>query len=332
MGLDVTVAVVSAAEPEDRLERMFTSVARQSGGLRLEVLVAAPGPDAPTIERAAARAGVEVQIVPNPTGRRTAGLNRILERASGQILARVDARSRLPEDYLRRCVDRLERDRNVGIVGGVQLVEPPPSTVGQRALVARALANPLALGAPSYRRVGASGAVDTVYLGAFRTAELRRLGGFDEQLDANEDFDVAERVRRTGRTVWLECDLAVGYEPRASVSEVLRQYWAFGHSKGRYWSLGKGRPNRRQAVAVGGAVALVAIGLVRPRAAGAVVIAALVGVASSDPVPVDGGLGLGRRAGAAVLSVGLVGSWVAGVLVELIRTGWSRARHARDAS
>jgi hypothetical protein len=186
-----------------------------------------------------------------------------------------------------------------------------------------------------------------VYLGAFRTDELRQLGGYDERLDANEDFDVAERCRRTGRTVWLEQDLVVGYEPRATAREVLHQYAAFGRAKAAYWRLGKGRPNLRQLAPFVGAGGLLVLAVLLPRALPAVVGAILLAALATDHLAAPEAPSLRVRLAASALSLGMVVAWAAGVVRGLLarpqgqkrvpapgsgNREWRSARSARQAA
>lgn len=114
--------------------------------------------------------------------------------------------------------------------------------VGGR-MVARPGASPVALGiaVAMNRRWGAGPArfhhdgepsfVDTVYLGTFRRAVLDRVGGWSEDVGVNEDFDLNDRVRRAGGTIWYDPALAVEYQPRETLRALARQYFRYGRSK-----------------------------------------------------------------------------------------------------
>lgn len=237
----VSVVLVALNEPPARVERAIAAVTAQDYAGSVEILVATP--DATAVPAGA-------RWVDNPTGARSAGLNLATLAANGDVICRVDARSVLPPDYIRRCVQRLD-DGRVGVVGGHQ--HPIAADNSRRARrIVRALRNPWLLGGAAYRRPGASGPVDTAYLGVFRRTELLALGGYDESLDANEDFDLCQRYRAAGFTVWLE-DLDVDYEARDSLRALWQQYVAFGRSKVRYWRRTGERPRPRQLLAIGAA-------------------------------------------------------------------------------
>jgi len=68
--------------------------------------------------RAAARhAFGEVLVLDNPARRTSVGLNIGLRHAQGALVARADARSRIPPGYLRSCAATLAGHPEVGVVG-----------------------------------------------------------------------------------------------------------------------------------------------------------------------------------------------------------------------
>ncbi len=216
------------------------------------------------VEKAASRYGfAEVLILDNPARRTSVGLNVGLQEARGTYLARVDARSRIPSGYLRTCEDTLRHHPEIGVVGGSQVARPRsprPVDVG----IASALRNRLATGMSRYRRASTSGPSDTVWMGFFRTGELRDVGGWSEAVALNEDYELNARYRAAGRTVWFDASLKSGYLPRTSMAGLARQYFRFGRVKGMWWARGE-RPARRQLALLACPVAfgVVLAGLVR---------------------------------------------------------------------
>ena len=210
---DVSVVATVFDEPTDRLERLLASLAAQEDVGSVEFVIATPIRDSDRFGLAPHGVVTKVVVVDNPSGDRSSGLNRAIAATTRPIVCRADARSSLGRKHLALCHERLIADAEVGIVGGMQLPVPGGRSVVARG-IARALANPWLLGGAKYRRRGAGGPADTVYLGCFRRAELEALGAYDERLAANEDFDLAQRYRQTGQVVWLEEGLEVPYEPR----------------------------------------------------------------------------------------------------------------------
>lgn len=263
----VTVVVPARNEEADLGACLDAVLAQDLPGHRLEVLVVDGGSTDRTRAVAEDRlAGADLArwvVVPNPVGTTPSNLNRGLAEATGAVLCRVDARSRIPADYVRRCAELLTRRPELAVVGGAQ-VAVPAGDGWEAVAIARALNNRFGMGGSRYRRGAASGPSDTVYLGAFRTEDLRGVGGWDERLGTNQDFDLNRRLAARG-TVWFEADLDVAYVPRARLGALWSQYRRFGRGKVRYWELTGDRPNPRQVVL-----------LVAPVAAAAVLAGALV--------------------------------------------------------
>lgn len=305
-------------EPRARLIRSMSAIARQEASAPLELVVAAC-PDDAEVESALAYCDLpEVHLVENRSGRRSEGLNRAIAASSGSVVCRVDARSRISPRYVETCVRRLETDPRIGVVGGFQRPVAEGDGVVARG-VARALRNPYVLGGAAYRRGGGGGPVDTVYLGSWRRADIEELGGFDERLDANEDFELCRRFAKAGRIVWLEDGLVVPYEARSRFADVLTQYHSFGRSKVRFWRTTGELPNGRQAVGLAlgccGVLAMPRI-MAHPRR---LVTAALIGGTAffatdgaTEPPNEDALI----RAAAAVGSVCVVFGWTSGVVHE----------------
>lgn len=321
----VAVVMVVRDEPLERMTRALDALAAQRGVDAFPVFIAAPDVD-PSAEPAALAHGAvrEVVQVANPTGARCAGLNRAVAATDADVVVRVDARSCLRPDHVARCLARLGCDPDVGVVGGVQWPKLPlghTGVVGRGAV--RSLRNRWLLGNASYRRPGAEGAVDTVYLGAFRRAELVALGGFDERLEANEDFDLCARYRESGRTVWLERDLVVDYEPRVGTVELFEQYRAFGEAKVTYWRSTCSTPNSRQWLALGltGAVFTTMLASAsRPRRLVGLAVGGLGAVAAIDHVADPAERSLAVRACAWRASVATTGGWLCGIAMGTARS------------
>ncbi len=194
------------------------------------------------------RGFVRVVTVENPGRTIPSNLNRGLAEAHGEFVCRVDVRSRLPEHYVATCVATLTTHPGRKVVGGRQYAVPPTPDAKGRG-IARGLNNRLTMGLSRYRRGAGSGPSDTVYLGFYRTEELRIVGGWDERLLVNEDFDLNQRFGGVD-TVWFDNRLDVGYVPRSGFAELFSQYLGFGKGKVDYWRLRRTSPKARQWLAM----------------------------------------------------------------------------------
>ena len=203
-------------------------------------------------------------VLANPNGNTPSNLNRGLAWSRGEFIVRVDARSQIPSDYLRRTTAILADRSQVVVTGGSQVAIPRTGNLRDQAIVA-ALNNPWAMGGSRYRRQAASGPSDTVYLGVFRRAQLSEVNGWNEQFSTNQDFELNRRIAALG-IVWFEAGLPVGYLPRRSAAALFRQYHRFGRWKAHYWVSSGRRPERRQWILlVAPPVVLTLAGLALPK-------------------------------------------------------------------
>lgn len=322
----VTVVIPTQDEESD-LVRALEAVANQDVPIEtVELIVVDGGSTDGTIAGARAaldgRGFARAEVLENPGGSTPSNLNVGLASARGRYLCRIDARSIVPESYLRKCTSTLEQRQEVIVTGGSQVARPRDASavaVG----IARALNNRWGMGLARYRRGAASGPADTVYLGAFRTQDLRSAGGWDERFATNQDFELNRRLGREG-TIWFHSDLHVGYLPRTSVAGLFAQYQRFGSWKVRYWRTTGDRPRLRQLAILAAppfaALAMVVAARRGPGAALGTVAAATVGATLVEVVGADEpGAGV-RGHMVAIVALGAVaGGWTSGVWDAVLR-------------
>ena len=162
-------------------------------------------------------------------------VNRGIEAAQGEIIVRLDGHSRPQSDYVGRALDAL-RDTGAALVGGVWEIAPgEPTRIGEA--IAHAVAHPIGAGDAAYRtaRTIDSGRteVDTVPFGCFRKTIWETLGGFDERLLANEDYEFNYRVRASGSAVVLDPGIRCTYFARSTLVDLASQYFRYGWWKAK---------------------------------------------------------------------------------------------------
>jgi glycosyltransferase involved in cell wall biosynthesis len=165
-----------------------------------------------------------VVLVNNPTGKTASGLNLALALSTNPVVVRVDAHAEIPSNYLSLVVEVLN-DTGAVNVGGVM------AAVGTTAFeksVAGAMRSAFGVGASRFHTGGKAGAVDTVYLGAFRREALIAIGGFDERFTRAQDWELNFRLRENGGIVYFDPRLHVTYRPRSSVRALAKQYFEYG--------------------------------------------------------------------------------------------------------
>ena len=156
-----------------------------------------------------------IVMLDNPRRITPSGLNVCLRRARGEFVARMDAHTYYPPDYLARGVERLR-------TGDTEWVSGPavPLPVGR---VSRAVALALQtwIGQGGSRKwQGATDGeapereLDTgVFGGVWRRSTVLEYGGWDERWPANQDAEMAGRFLATGCRLIMVPAMGARYVP-----------------------------------------------------------------------------------------------------------------------
>lgn len=176
-----------------------------------------------------ARRDPRVRLLDNPQRSAAGALNTGLGAARGDLIVRADAHATYAPDYVRRCIDVLE-ETGADNVGG------PMRPVGANRFgraVAAVTSSPLGMGTGAFHYTTRRREVDTVYLGCYRTATLRDLGGWDaDRLQwGAEDHELNHRLRRRGGRIVCDPAIRSWYVPRDDPAGLWRQYRNYGLGK-----------------------------------------------------------------------------------------------------
>lgn len=181
-----------------------------------------------------AHPGMHLAIVPGPGAGVAAAMNAGIAATLADVIVRLDGHCRPEPHYVERCLEVLAKP-GAGLVGGAWTIEPgaPGLTA---AGIAAVLSHPFGSGGADYRRPRPNDApeprsVDTVPFGTFRRQLWVRLGGYDESLLRNEDYDFNHRVRLDGLDVILDPTITSVYRARSTFRALARQYFDYGFWK-----------------------------------------------------------------------------------------------------
>lgn len=168
-----------------------------------------------------------IHLLDNPKRIVPTALNTAIRVAKGDLVARIDAHAKYPDNYLSvlaRKLQTLEADN----VGGVCRTLPAKETPLCQAIAA-VLSSPFGMG-NSYFRIGADRdrQVDTVPFGFFRRSLFDRIGMFDEELIRNQDDEFNGRIIREGGKIFLVPEVVIDYFARDTIGKVSRMFYQYG--------------------------------------------------------------------------------------------------------
>jgi hypothetical protein len=73
--------------------------------------------------------------------------------------------------------------------------------------------------------------VEHIPFGAYPVEVARRLGGWNEKLAVNQDFELDYRIRATGGLLLFDPELVIRWHCRQSIPDLYRQYRRYGRGK-----------------------------------------------------------------------------------------------------
>jgi succinoglycan biosynthesis protein ExoA len=261
-----SVSVVVPCLNEVRyIGQVLENLARQRQSGEFEIIIvdgmSTDGTRAAVREFADANQNVCVRLVDNPARDIPTALNLGIESARHEVIARMDAHAVPSVNYLRDCLNQLGHN-GVSVVGAPCRIRPGAATAIAQANAA-AVSHPFGIGDAKYRTLtetSPSRFVDTVPFGVFTKQLWRDLGGYNERLLANEDYDFNYRVRQNGGSLLLETSSYCTYYARSTFSMLARQYARYGYWKAQMARLHPRSIRPRQLIAPLFVIALLLLG------------------------------------------------------------------------
>lgn len=166
-----------------------------------------------------------IRVLENPARQIAAGLNVALRAATAPVVARMDAHTIYPPDYLALGVERLRRG-DVVWASGPQL--PLGTDRGSRA-AALALRSRLGTGGASFRHEASQETEAlTGFTGVLDKYTVERLGGWDLGWPVNQDSELGARIAEAGGRMVVLPAMAAQYIPRSSLKALSCQYRRYG--------------------------------------------------------------------------------------------------------
>jgi succinoglycan biosynthesis protein ExoA len=210
----------------------------QVGELSYELLFVdgASEDDTRSIVEELAASDPRIRVFDNAECTTAFALNIALRHARGRFIARMDAHSIFPPNYLASGVERLSRGDGVEQVTGPML---PRGTGRWSRTVTLALQTRLGVGGSRKWEASAGEGdeeveLDTgVFAGVWRRETIERLGGWDTGFPVNQDSELAARILADGGRIVCLSSMGSAYAPRNTLGALWRQYWRYGYYRAK---------------------------------------------------------------------------------------------------
>lgn len=203
-------------------------LAQTYGAEHLEILVIDGGStdgSRETVEEIAER-HPQVRLVDNPRRLAAAAANVGIREATGEVMCFLSAHGVPEPDYVETSVRLLAETGAVGVGGHYLHV----GTDAASRAVGLAMASPFGMASP-HRSSGERGEVDTISHPTFLRQALVDVGGYDEGLLRNEDYELNYRLRENGGTLVFCPEISSVYRPRGSLGALRKQFFDYGRWK-----------------------------------------------------------------------------------------------------
>jgi succinoglycan biosynthesis protein ExoA len=169
-----------------------------------------------------------VKLIHNPDKIQSAGINRIISIANGELFLRADAHSIYASDYVEKSVQALLESGALNAGGAQRFIAKNPFQAG----IALASRSFLGSGGAKYRNPYLSGFADTVYIGCYYTKILRELGGFSTTNGPNEDAEMNIRLSKMkDNAIYVSSEIKSWYLPRQNLLALIKQYFRYGRGR-----------------------------------------------------------------------------------------------------
>ncbi len=170
-----------------------------------------------------------IKIIDNPFRIIPKALNMGIREAKHEYIARMDAHSMADPHYLTKCTEVL-KNTNADCVGGRWIYKGSNFI---SSAIAAAMDSKFGVGTAKWRGTTSAGNADTVPFGFWKRELLLDMGGFNETLLCNEDYEFNYRLRMAGGRIYYSPDIISTYYVRKNLYLLWKQYFKYGFWKPR---------------------------------------------------------------------------------------------------
>ena len=169
---------------------------------------------------------LSVQIVTNERQIQAAGFNEGVKHATGDVILKIDAHSRIPEDFVQKNVDEI-------LAGAYVCGGNRPTVVDSDSDFSKTLhiVEESALGSSiaNYRKSNVKRKVNSIFHGMYRKEVFEKVGLADERLLRTEDNEFHYRVRKAGLDIIFNPEIESYQYIRPTFTKMIQQKFANGY-------------------------------------------------------------------------------------------------------
>ncbi|MEZ5244087.1 MAG: glycosyltransferase family 2 protein [Acidimicrobiales bacterium] len=169
-----------------------------------------------------------VRIVDNPIGTASAAFNVGMREANGEVVCLFSSHGVADPDYVSRSVAALHRSGAAGVGGSYRHegLDAVSNAIGAAMVSRVGMASP-------HRFADTPRDVDTISHPAYWRDAMLDVGGFDQGLMRNSDYEFNFRMREAGHRLHFDPAIGSVYRPRPNLNSLFRQFWYYGKWKAR---------------------------------------------------------------------------------------------------
>ena len=169
---------------------------------------------------------LSVQIVTNERQIQAAGFNEGVKHATGDVVLKIDAHSRIPQDFVQKNVNEI-------IAGAYVCGGNRPTVVDSDDDFSKTLhiVEESALGSSiaNYRKSNVKRKVNSIFHGMYRKEVFEKVGLADERLLRTEDNEFHYRVRKAGYDIIFNPEIESYQYIRPTFTKMIQQKFANGY-------------------------------------------------------------------------------------------------------
>lgn len=169
---------------------------------------------------------LSVQIVTNERQIQAAGFNEGVKHATGDVVLKIDAHSRIPQDFVQKNVNEI-------IAGAFVCGGNRPTVVDSDDDFSKTfhIVEESALGSSiaNYRKSNVKRKVNSIFHGMYRKEVFEKVGLADERLLRTEDNEFHYRVRKAGYDIIFNPEIESYQYIRPTFTKMIQQKFANGY-------------------------------------------------------------------------------------------------------